>query len=139
LHPRESHRLRPGTPVWVWVVRLAKGRWWPGTVEGLRSVEGRLRFAVRFECRSASAKDKTPVMVGITTTAMRYLELRNIDGKGIDQPAYAPVSLLECPEELEESESETAASILSRFSTVEPGTNTVASTSNRTNGNLSGK
>jgi hypothetical protein len=40
-------------------------------------------------------------MVGITTTAMRYLELRNINSKGFDQPRRTPVSPLERPEELE--------------------------------------
>lgn len=40
-------------------------------------------------------------MVGITTTAMRYLELRDINSKGFDQPRRTPVSLLERPEELE--------------------------------------
>ena len=24
MHPRESDRLRPGAPVWVWVVQLGK-------------------------------------------------------------------------------------------------------------------
>ena len=101
MEPGQSHRLTPGTPVWVWVVRLAKGRWWPGTVERLRTIDGRPRVAVKFECRRVLDRDGTPVMVGITTTAMRYLELRNINSKGFDQPRRTPVSLLERPEEHE--------------------------------------
>jgi hypothetical protein len=97
----QSRRLTPGTPVWVWVVRLAKGRWWPGTVERVRTIEGRPRVAVKFECRRVRESDETPVMTGITTTAMRYLELRNIKAKGLDQPRRRPVSLLERPEEHE--------------------------------------
>jgi hypothetical protein len=101
VEPGQSHRLTPGTPVWVWVVRLGKGRWWPGAVERLRTIDGRPRVAVKFECRRVLDRDGTPVIVGITTTAMRYLELRNINSKGFDQPRRTPVSLLERPEELE--------------------------------------
>ncbi len=99
MNPEQSSRLRPGTPVWVWVVQLARGRWWPGTVEALRTIDSQLRVAVRFECRRANGRDKTPVMVGITTTAMRYLEIRDVGAKGTDQPHHTPVSLLERPEE----------------------------------------
>jgi hypothetical protein len=35
MHPRESHRLRAGKTIWVWVVRLGRGRLWPGRVDGL--------------------------------------------------------------------------------------------------------
>ena len=99
MHPQQSHQLKPGTPVWIWVVRLARGRWWPGTVEGLRTIEDQLRVAVRFECRRATDQERAPVMVGITTTAMRYLELRDANARGLDWPHYTPVSLLERPEE----------------------------------------
>lgn len=99
MHPRESHRLRPGAPVWIWVVRLAKGRWWPGTVESLSTFDSQPRATVRFECRPAYGRNKAPVIVGITTTAMRYLEPRDLDLDGADQPRYTPVSLLERPEE----------------------------------------
>ena len=99
MHPSESHLLRPGTPIWVWIVRLARGRWWPGTVETLHIIDDQRRVAVRFECRRASDQEKAPVMVGITTTAMRYLELRNVEARGLDKPHYTPVSLLERPEE----------------------------------------
>ena len=99
MHPQQSHNLRAGTPVWVWVVRLARGRWWPGTVETLRIINDQLRVAVKFECRRATDQEKAPVMVGITTTAMRYLEFRDVKARGLDQPHYTPVSLLERPEE----------------------------------------
>lgn len=101
MEPGQSHLLRPGTPVWVWIVRLAKGRWWPGTVEGLRTIDGRSRVAVKFECRRVHDRDGTPVMVGITSTATRYLELRNINSKGFDQPNRPPLSLLKRPEQHE--------------------------------------
>ena len=99
MHPRESHRLRPGTLVWIWIVRLAKGRWWPGIVESLRTVDDQLRLTVKFECRPPNNRDEPPVMVGITTTAMRYLEPRDVDAQGNDQPRHTPISLLERPEE----------------------------------------
>ncbi len=101
MHPRESHRLKPGTPVWIWIVRLAKGRWWPGTVEALRTIDDQLRIAVKFECLPRNGRDKAPVIAGVTTTAMRYLELRDINIKGIDLPRHPPVSLLELPEAVE--------------------------------------
>jgi hypothetical protein len=138
MHPRDSHRLRPRTPVWVWVVRLARGRWWPGTVEGLRTVEGHLRVAVRFECKPANGKYKAPVAAGITTTSTRYVELRNIDSNGLDQPAHAPVSLLECPEELASSENEPAPLSVNCSSSIKEGLLRITSTSNRTNGDFRG-
>jgi hypothetical protein len=101
VEPGQSHRLTPGTPIWVWVVRLARGRWWPGTVEALRTIDGRLLVAVKVECRRVRDGDATPVTVGITTTAMRYVELRNIHAKGFDQPRRPPVSLLQRPEQHE--------------------------------------
>ncbi len=92
--------LKVGATVWIWVVRLGRGRWWPGTVEGLRTVENKTRVVVRFECRMANDRDGTPpVMVGITTAAVRYLEPRDVNLMGVDQPRYTPVSLLELPEE----------------------------------------
>jgi hypothetical protein len=138
MHPRDSHRLTPGTTVWVWVVRLARGRWWPGTVEGLRTIEGNLRVAVRFECRLAVRKNEAPVAAGITSTAMRYVEARNVNSNGIDQPTQAPVSLLECPEEPGSTDNEPVALGASRSSTAKPGLPRIASTSSRTGGNLDG-
>lgn len=99
MQPRESRHLKPGAPVWIWVVRLAKGRWWPGTVQSLGSFDNQPRATVRFECRSVNAPNKAPVIVGVTTTAMRYLELRDVQLDGVDRPRYTPVSLLERPEE----------------------------------------
>ena len=134
MNPGDSHRLKPGTPVWVWIVRLAKGRWWPGTVEALRTIEGQLRFAVSFECRSATTEDKAPVLVGITTTATRYLELRNIENKGMDQPTQTPVSLLEHPEEPVESKTQAAPSSVSCPSNLKERLGNILSTSNGANG-----
>ena len=99
MNPQQSHQLRPGIPVWVWIVRLARGRWWPGTVETLRTINDQQRVAVRFECRRVNDQGKAPVMVGIATTAMRYLELRDVKARGLDKPHHTPVSLLELPEE----------------------------------------
>ena len=134
MNPGDSHRLKPGTPVWVWIVRLAKGRWWPGTVEALRTIEGQLRFAVSFECRSATREDKAPVLVGTTTAATRYLEFRNIQSKGMDQPTKAPVSLLERPEEPVESKAQAARFTVSCPSNVNEELGNILSTSNGTNG-----
>jgi hypothetical protein len=36
MNPGDSHRLKPGTPVWVWIVRLAKG---PGGLARLKPYE----------------------------------------------------------------------------------------------------
>src|SRR5882672_9438227 len=106
MHPGEAHRLRPGASVWIWVVRLARGRWWPGTVRDLQTIDGQLRITVKFECRPANGRDKAPVIVGSATTAMRYLELREVGVDGIDQPRHRPISLLERPEESEVSNGE---------------------------------
>ncbi len=109
MYLRQSHLLKPGTPVWIWVVRLGRRRWRPGTVEALRTVDDQLRIAVKFERRRVSGRDKAPLRVGVTSTAMRYLELRDLNIKGIDRPRYAPVSLLERPEELETSDPQESA------------------------------
>ena len=98
----EVFRLKPGLPVWVWVVHLAKGRWWPGEIETIQAISGRPRIVVRFECRLTRGRQHYPtVRVGVTTTAMRYLERRDPNIKGIDEPHFVPASLLESPEELE--------------------------------------
>jgi hypothetical protein len=39
-----------------------------------------------------------PVMVGLVSTRMRYIELRNPDLKGSDRPEFTPTSLLFAPE-----------------------------------------
>ena len=98
----EAYRLKPGSPVWIWIVHLARGRWWPGIVETLQAIKGRPRIVVRFECRVSRGRQyHPPVRAGVTTTAMRYLEDRDPNIKGIAQPHFVPASLLERPEELE--------------------------------------
>jgi len=37
-------------------------------------------------------------MVGLVSTRMRYIELRNPDLKAIDHPAFTPTSVLYAPE-----------------------------------------
>jgi len=98
----EAYRLKPGSPVWIWIVHLASGRWWPGIVETMQAINGRPRVVVRFECRVSRGRQYCPpVRAGVTTTAMRYLEDRDTNIKGIDEPHFVPASLLERPEELE--------------------------------------
>ena len=98
----EAYRLKPGSPVWIWIVHLARGRWWPGIVETMRAINGRPLIVVRFECRVSRGRQYYPaVRAGVTTTAMRYLEDRDPNIKGIDEPHFVPASLLERPEELE--------------------------------------
>lgn len=133
MHPQESHRLKPGTPVWIWIVRLAKGRWWPGVVESLRTFDNQLRIAVKFECLPRNGRDKAPVIVGVTTTAIRYLEPRDIDNNGIDQPRHSPVSLLERPEEVEASDPQANAPSTCRSPKKNEETAEFGLTSHRTN------
>ena|SRR5882757_1849558 len=98
----EVYRLKPGSPVWIWVVHCAKGRWWPGIVETIQTVKDRPRIVVSFECRAIRGRQYYPaVRAGVTTTAMRYLEDRDPNIKAIDEPHFIPASLLGRPEELE--------------------------------------
>src|SRR5258708_5299095 len=98
----EAYRLKAGWSVWIWIVHLARGRWWPGIVETMRAINGRPRIVVRFECRVSRGRQYYPaVSAGVTTTAMRYLEDRDPNIKGIDEPHFIPASLLGRPEELE--------------------------------------
>jgi hypothetical protein len=98
----EAYRLEPGSPVWIWIVHLARGRWWPGIVETLQAIKGRPRLVVSFECRVSRGRQYYPaVRAGVMTTAMRYLEDRDPNIKGIDEPHFVPASLLQRPEELE--------------------------------------
>ena len=99
----EVHRiceLSPGALVWVWIVRVGKGRWWPGTV---LSIAARKPFPIidtRFECRSVGKNGiDGPVFVGISTTRMRYLELRDANLKGNDRPNFAPSAIFAKPEQ----------------------------------------
>lgn len=92
--------LGPGTPVWVWIVRVGKGRWWPGSVLSITAVEPFPMIDTRFECRSPGKKGLDgPAFVGISTTRMRYLELRNPHLKGEDRPTSAPTAIFAKPEE----------------------------------------
>ncbi|SRR6266481_3848115 len=98
----EAYKLKPGSPVWIWVVQLAQGRWWPGIVDTIQVINAKPRIVVRFECRVTGGHQYHPVVsAGISTTAMRYLEDRDPNIKGIDEPRFVPASLLERPEELE--------------------------------------
>src|SRR5258708_28292742 len=94
--------LGPGPPVWVWIVRVGKGRWWPGSVLSITAVEPFPMIDTRFECRSAGKNGNDgPAFVGISTTRMRYLELRNPHLKGDDRPSFAPTAIFAKPEESE--------------------------------------
>src|SRR5271167_2411336 len=99
----EAHQvsqLGTGTLVWVWIVRVGKGRWWPGSVLSITAVEPFPMIDTRFECRSAGKNGiDGPVFVGITTTRMRYLELRDPHLKGDDRPSFAPTAIFAKPEE----------------------------------------
>ena len=92
----------PGTPVWVWIVRMGKGRWWPGSVVSVAAREPFPIVNARFECRSAGKNGiDGPAFVGISTTRMRYLELRDPYLKGDDRPNFVPSAILVKPEESE--------------------------------------
>jgi hypothetical protein len=99
MEPPEIVDLAPGRPVWIWLVRLGKGKWWPGTVQSLRVIDGIPQVTVRFEGRMAEGRSsRTAAFVGISTTRMRFLELRNAEAKGADRPHDTPVALLRMPE-----------------------------------------
>src|SRR5260370_1921127 len=94
--------LGPGTPGWVWIVRVGKGRWWPGSVLSITAVDPFPMIDTRFECRSAGKNGiDGPAFVGISTTRMRYLELRDLHRKGDDRPSFAPTAIFAKPEESE--------------------------------------
>lgn len=101
----ELHRiceLGPSTPVWVWIVRVGKGRWWPGSVLSIAVREPFPIIDTRFECRLAGKNGiDGPVFVGISTTRMRYLEPRDSDLKGDDRPNFVPSAIFAKPEESE--------------------------------------
>jgi hypothetical protein len=99
MEPSRVVELMPATPVWVWVVRLGTGKWWPGTVLSLKVLDGIARVTVRFECRtSEKARLHSIAFVGLISTRMRFLELRDPNIKEIDRPHYTPLSLLRAPE-----------------------------------------
>src|SRR5260370_18189972 len=92
--------LGPGTPVWVWIVRVGKGRWWPGSVLSITAVEPFPMIDTRFECRSAGKNGiDGPAFVGISTTRMRYLELGDPYLKGDDRPSFVPSAIFAKPEQ----------------------------------------
>jgi len=98
----QTSQLGPGTPVWVWIVRVGKGRWWPGSVLSITAMEPFPMIDTRFECRSAGRNGiDGPVFVGISTTRMRYLEIRAPHLKGDDRPNFAPAAIFTKPEECE--------------------------------------
>ncbi len=95
----QACQVRPGTPVWVWIVRVGKGRWWPGSVLSVTALEPFPIIDTRFECRSVGRNGiDGPVFVGISTTRMRYLELRDPDLKGADRPNFVPSAIFAKPE-----------------------------------------
>lgn len=97
----QAGELSPGTSVWVWVVRLGKGKWWPGTVTRVSASRPFPIIHARFECRLTGKNGADgAAFIGISTTRMRYLELRNPDLKGADQPDFVPASILARPEGL---------------------------------------
>jgi hypothetical protein len=97
MSPVQIARVRPGTTIWVWVVRFGRGRWWPGTVESLQTHDSLPLLTVKFECSRRPTKER-PVMTGIVSTRMRYLELRDPTLKGADRPEFTPSSVLHAPE-----------------------------------------
>ncbi len=91
--------LSPGTSVWVWIVRVGKGRWWPGSVLSIAALEPFPIVDTRFECRSAGKNGLDgPAFVGICTTRMRYLELRDPHLRGDDRPSFVPSAIFAKPE-----------------------------------------
>lgn len=99
MEPSEVAGLSPDALVWVWVVRLAKGKWWPGTVLSLKMIEGIPHVTVRFEGAMPEGRNSRATgFVGISTTRMRFLERRDVDAKGEDRPHCTPVALLRLPE-----------------------------------------
>lgn len=100
MKPSEIFQLSAGAPIWVWIVRLGKGRWWPGTVESLKVIDGLPQVTVRFESRGPERRNShsAAVFMGISTTRMRFLERRDLADKGEDRPHHTPVPLLRTPE-----------------------------------------
>jgi hypothetical protein len=96
-HLRE---LATGTPVWIWIVRMAEGKWLPGAVQRITVREDVSTIVTRFECRSAKTGSRANKhsFVGMSTTPMRYLEFRDPDLKGDDRPNFVPVSISATPE-----------------------------------------
>lgn len=99
MEPSEVVELLPGAPVWLWIVCLGKGKWWPGVVQSLKVIDGFPHVMVRFEGRAPEGRNSHPAaFVGISTTRMRFLEHRDLKAKGGDRPRHVPVALLRVPE-----------------------------------------
>jgi hypothetical protein len=87
----EINGLGCGSPVWTWMVRSGEGQWWPGIVQSIGVVAGAPSISVRFECHSLRrARSRSTTFVGISTTQIRYLERREMNGKELDRPKYVP-------------------------------------------------
>lgn len=99
MEPSEALELSLGATIWVWIVRLGKGRWWPGTVHSLRVIFGLPLVTVHFEVvRPGDPNLRAASFVGISTTRMRFVERRDVNAKGGDRPRRAPVAVLRVPE-----------------------------------------
>lgn len=99
MEPSEVKELKLGTPVWVWIVRFGRGRWWLGIVEGIETIMGLPHIKVRFEsCSPTRHRTDPPVTVGLVTARMRRLALRDINVEGTDRPRFVPTSVLRKPE-----------------------------------------
>jgi hypothetical protein len=99
MEPPEVVELVPGRPVWIWLVRFGKGKWWPGTVQSLKVIDGIPYVTVRFEGRAPEGRSsRAAAFVGISTTRMRFLQRRDVEAKGEDRPHDSPVALLRVPE-----------------------------------------
>lgn len=96
MEPTDITKLKLEMPVWVWVVRMGKGGWWPGTVESI-SYQGRLPLLkIKFEYqRFRDGKWDGPHEIATTTARMRHLELRDPNVKVIDHPRFTPTPLIE--------------------------------------------
>jgi hypothetical protein len=100
MEPQQICEIDPGASVWVWIVRMGKGRWWPGSVVSVAAREPLPIINARFECRSTGKNGSDgPAFVGISTTRMRYLELRDPYLKGDDRPNFVPSAIPAKPEE----------------------------------------
>jgi hypothetical protein len=81
---------------------MGKGRWWPGSVLSVAALKPFPIVNTRFECRSTGKNGSDgPAFVGISTTRMRYLELRDPYLKGDDRPNFVPSAILAKPEKTE--------------------------------------
>ena len=99
MRPEDVAQLKRADPVWVWIVRLGRGRWLPGTVEAIQVTRGVHLVEVRvgsfsFRRRRSDRSDA----VGFLAAPMRRLERRNLSADGSDRPRFVPISRLRIPE-----------------------------------------